>query len=69
MLVPIPLHPTKFKKRGYNQSELLANELSKRFDITVDTHLLERTKKTKEQKKLTGNERLKNTVGAFHRQV
>jgi ComF family protein len=66
VLVPIPLHPTKLKKRGYNQSELLANELSKRFDIPVDTHLLERTKKTKEQKKLTGNERLKNTVGAFH---
>ena len=32
----------------------------------MDAHLLERTKKTKEQKKLTGNERLKNTVGAFH---
>ena len=66
VLVPIPLHPAKFKKRGYNQSELLANELSKRLDIPVDTHLLERTKKTKEQKKLSGNERLKNTVGAFH---
>ena len=66
VLVPIPLHPSKLKKRGYNQSELLANELSKRLGIPVDTHLLERTKKTKEQKKLTGNERLKNTVGAFH---
>lgn len=66
VLVPIPLHPSKLKKRGYNQSELLANELSKRFGLPVDAHLLERTKKTKEQKKLTGNERLKNTVGAFH---
>ena len=66
VLVPIPLHPAKFKKRGYNQSELLANELSKRLSIPVETHLLERTKKTKDQKKLSGNQRLKNTVGAFH---
>jgi len=66
VLIPIPLHASKLKKRGYNQAELLANELSKRLNIPVDAHLLERTKKTKEQKKLTGNDRLKNTVGAFH---
>ena len=65
-LVPIPLHPSKLKKRGYNQAELLARELSERLNIPLETGLLERTKKTREQKKLSNAQRQKNTVGAFH---
>ena len=65
-LIPIPLHPSKLKKRGYNQSELIADELSKRLGIPVEKGILVRTRKTKEQKKLTDSERQKNIVGAFH---
>ncbi len=65
-LIPIPLHITKYKKRGYNQSEILANEISKRTGIPVMNDCLKRVKKTKEQKKLNDRERQKNLVGAFH---
>lgn len=65
-LIPIPLHPAKYKKRGYNQSELLADEISKRIKIPVRTDILFRIKNTKEQKKMKGTDRQKNLVGAFH---
>ena len=36
LFVPIPLHAKKFRKRGYNQSKLLAVGLAKRFDAVVN---------------------------------
>ena len=42
LMVTIPLHPKKEKKRGYNQLHLFANELSKHFDIPVDHKVLKR---------------------------
>ncbi|MDO4261772.1 MAG: ComF family protein [Eubacteriales bacterium] len=64
-LVPIPLHPSRRRKRGYNQAELLARELSRRTGIPVDERLLLRTKKTKAQKELNDQERLENLKHAF----
>jgi ComF family protein len=34
-LVPVPLHPARLRKRGYNQASLLARELSSRTGLTV----------------------------------
>lgn len=34
-IIPIPLHPKKLKKRGYNQSLLIANETSKKSNIPI----------------------------------
>lgn len=65
-LVPIPLHETKMRKRGYNQAQLLADVISERLSIPVRNDLLERTVKTKEQKKMTDLQRQNNLVGAFH---
>ncbi len=64
-LVPIPLHPSRRRKRGYNQAELLAAELSRRAGVPMDAGLLLRTKKTRPQKDLDDGERLKNLKGAF----
>jgi competence protein ComFC len=64
ILVPIPLYSSKLKKRGYNQSELLARELAKRFDLEV-VDCLERIKVTKSQVGLTKKERKENVRGAF----
>lgn len=64
IFVPIPLYSSKLRFRGYNQSEILANELSKRFDFTT-LNLLKRTKKTKTQVGLKLEERKKNIKGAF----
>lgn len=60
----IPLSKKSYKKRGYNQSELLANIISEKFDIKVSKNLI-KIKETKEQKKLSKDERKKNVLGAF----
>lgn len=65
-LIPIPLHASKEKKRGFNQSEILAEGISKGLGIPLRTDILTRVKKTKEQKKLSHGERQNNLVGAFH---
>lgn len=64
-LVPVPLHPKRMKKRGYNQSELIANELAARYGLKVRTDLIARIKDTPKQARLNMNERRKNVHAAF----
>lgn len=64
VLVPIPLSSTKLRKRGYNQAEILAEELSKKFNFPVQ-NLLKRTKETKTQVGLTNLQRKLNVREAF----
>lgn len=63
--VPIPLHWTRQRDRGFNQSEILANELGKSLDIPVLTKALTRIKKTLDQTGLSAEARLENMKGAF----
>ncbi len=65
-LVPIPLHKSRRRKRGYNQAGLLAREVGKRLDIPVYDKLLVRTKKTAPLKKLNARERQNNLKKAFN---
>lgn len=64
-LVPVPLHPDRYRKRGYNQAELLARRLSDHTGIPVADDLLLRNKKTAPQKELSEQERLENLRQAF----
>lgn len=64
-LIPIPLHPKKRRKRGYNQAELVAKELSKLSGIPMDKGLLLRVKNTRAQKELDDRQRLANLRNAF----
>lgn len=64
MLVPIPLHPSKLKKRGYNQSDLLAQGLGQKFDLLC-CDVLMRQYNTQSQYGLKREERIKNIKGAF----
>ncbi|MBI2621415.1 MAG: ComF family protein [Candidatus Levybacteria bacterium] len=64
MLVPIPLSPKRFKKRGYNQAEILAKSLSKKFGSPVVNYLV-RTRETRSQVGLTKEKRKENVSGAF----
>lgn len=64
VFLPIPLHGKKYRKRGYNQSMLLANSLGKRLEIPV-MNCLQRIKETKTQVGFTKDERQKNIKGAF----
>lgn len=63
--VPVPIHRDRYIKRGYNQAEEYAMELSSRTGIPVVNDLIIREKKTKAQKKLNPSEREKNLKKAF----
>lgn len=64
LLMPIPLHTSKQRKRGYNQSFLLARGLSDKFSLPVSEYL-ERIKNTKTQVTLSQAERHENIKDAF----
>ena len=64
-LIPIPLHPAKEKKRGYNQALILAEEISKATRIPVLKDYLIRPKRTKNQKSLGRKDRQNNMKKAF----
>lgn len=65
VIVPIPIHKSKYLDRGYNQAEILARGLGKELNIPVLPHLLIRNKKTLPQKQLDDKERLRNLKEAF----
>ena len=64
-IVPVPLHPKKEAKRGYNQSVLIANGISDVLSIPVFNNHLKRTKNTMSQTVKTRAERIENVSGAF----
>ena len=64
-ICPIPLHPTKLRARGYNQSELLAKELARRCRAECFPNLLRRTRHTETQTFKTATERRANVQGIF----
>ena len=64
VITSVPMHKKDLKKRGYNQSELLAKELSKRLDIPY-ADLLVKVKRTKKQQSCSYKERKTNVRGAF----
>ncbi|MBQ9700302.1 MAG: ComF family protein [Lachnospiraceae bacterium] len=64
-LVPVPIHREKERSRGYNQAELIANELGKLTNISVDSRCLKRIRYTKPQKDFDKTGRKKNLEKAF----
>lgn len=65
VIIPVPLHYTRLLKRKYNQSALLANELSLLTNIKVENFVLHKNKRTKPQVECSGTDRLNNLKGAF----
>ena len=70
LVIPVPLHWMRRWKRGYNQAEILAVELSKEIKNRTGAalpvlDLLERTQNTAAQKKLSASLRRKNLKKAF----
>jgi len=64
-LIPVPVHKTRFRNRGYNQTELICNKIGDLLGIPVITDLLLRTRKTDFQKNLGRMNRGRNLEGAF----
>lgn len=65
ILIPVPLHYKRLVKRRYNQSALLANELSKLISVETDLKSLIKCKSTKPQVTYSGKARIKNIKDAF----
>jgi competence protein ComFC len=59
VLVPVPLHKSRLRERGYNQAELLCKSLGEYENA------LTRTKKTKIHKNITAKEHAADLAGAF----
>ncbi|MCL2621613.1 MAG: ComF family protein [Firmicutes bacterium] len=65
VIIPVPLYKWRKFHRGFNQSELLANQIGKTLNIPVVVNNLVRVRKTKTQTKLTSKEREVNLTNAF----
>ncbi len=69
LLVPVPLHKSRARERGWNQIELVLQALPQEFrDGSIATYAqgaLVRTRATKPQTRLPRSERLSNVAGAF----
>lgn len=64
IIVPVPLHRARLRKRKFNQSEELASSLEKFTGLTM-LNALKRNRNTGTQTRYSRNERLKNLDGAF----
>ncbi len=65
ILIPIPMHKNKLKRRGYNQAEELAKEIATYAKCPVETDILFKIKPTTSQTELSKEERENNVKGAF----
>ncbi len=65
VLVPLPLSKSRLRWRGFNQSELLAQELSNHLGLPMEKDVLIKIKNSIPQMELSKQERVKNLAGAF----
>lgn len=65
IIIPVPLYWLRQLRRGYNQSEILARELSRRIRIPCLNNVLKRRRSTTHQARLGRTERLKNVKDVF----
>lgn len=64
-IIPIPLHPKRYKKRGYNQSEWIAKGVSEITDLPVFSQLVQRVVNTKTQTRKNAWQRWENVQHVF----
>jgi ComF family protein len=66
VIIPVPLHPTRERARGYNQSALLARGLAEAAELPVRKDILARVRATAPQVELGAEARRENVSRAFH---
>lgn len=64
-IIPVPLHESRLRERGYNQSELIAEYIAEQTGIPMRADLLTRNRATKRQSSLKRYDRVLNVQGAF----
>lgn len=65
LLLPVPLHISRKRERGYNQSALLCRQIAEQTGIPVSTKVLKRVQNTKTQTRLNAEKRARNVKSAF----
>lgn len=65
LIVPVPLHASRLRERGYNQSQRIAATVAAMSGIPLSTSSLIRTRATRSQVGLSGPERRQNLLNAF----
>ena len=65
MIIPVPLHPARKRKRGYNQSAKFAEGLSEKLIVPFSDDLMTRRMRTETQTRKTKLNRWENMTGAF----
>lgn len=65
VLIAVPISKEKMKTRGYNQAQIIADEMGKILGIPVDTELVYRIKNTTPMKNLDKANRIENLKNAF----
>ena len=65
LILPVPLHPKRLRRRGFNQALVLARKLFHKSKGIIDPHVLERPRRTCVQTGLKVAERRKNVKNAF----
>jgi ComF family protein len=64
-LIPVPLHPSRLRIRGFNQATELARHLGRRLAVPVDHRLCQRDRPTQPQSLTPLRQRRRNLHGAF----
>ena len=65
VIIPIPLHPRRYRQRGYNQSDYIAQALSETLHIPTDVSHVQRIRNNPRQALSKGKDREKNVEGIF----
>jgi ComF family protein len=65
LVIPVPLHAERQRRRGYNHACLLADACARQLGLPLAATLLERIRPTAAQVGLSPSERLQNVAGAF----
>jgi ComF family protein len=65
VIIPVPLHPARTRKRGFNQAIEIAKAISQQTAIPIDSRCCKRTRKTLPQSELDKFSRRNNVKNAF----
>ncbi len=64
-VVPVPLHPSRLRRRGFNQAEIVAREVARSLDVPLEGRALRRTRRGGHQAELGIEERAANVLGLY----
>jgi len=65
LILPVPLHKTRYRQRGFNQAIEIARILSKQLQIPLELASCQRHRETPQQTRLSAKQRRKNIKNAF----